>query len=65
VAVRPKTGRPISGHRTPGSFEAEDTRRDRKARVKAKQRAVAGHPSDGVTMTISQSVLDGRVSYFM
>jgi hypothetical protein len=28
-------------------FEAEDTRRDRKACVEAKQVAVAGHPSDG------------------
>jgi hypothetical protein len=28
-----------------GIFEAEDTRRDRKACVEAKQVAVAGHPS--------------------
>jgi hypothetical protein len=28
-------------------FEAEDTHRDRKACVEAKQVAVAGHPSDG------------------
>jgi hypothetical protein len=31
-------------------FEAEDTRRDRKACVKAKQVAVAGHPSDGESL---------------
>jgi hypothetical protein len=37
---------------TPRSFEAEDTRRDRKACVEAKQGAVAGHPSDGATMRI-------------
>jgi hypothetical protein len=30
-----------------GIFEAEDTSRDRKACVEAKQVAVAGHPSDG------------------
>jgi hypothetical protein len=30
-----------------GIFEAEDTRRDRKACVEAKQVAVAGYPSDG------------------
>jgi hypothetical protein len=30
-----------------GIFEAEDTRRDRKACVEAKQVAVTGHPSDG------------------
>jgi hypothetical protein len=30
-----------------GIFEAEDTRRDRKACVEAKQVAVAGHLSDG------------------
>jgi hypothetical protein len=30
-----------------GIFEAEDTRRDRMACVKATQGAVAGHPSDG------------------
>jgi hypothetical protein len=45
-----------------GIFEAEDTRRDRKACVEAKQVAVAGHPSDGVTKTVSQSALGGRVS---
>jgi hypothetical protein len=45
-----------------GIFEAEDTRRNRKACVEAKQVAVTGHPSDGVTKTISQSALGGRVS---
>jgi hypothetical protein len=45
-----------------GDFKAEDTRRDRKACVEAKQVAVAGHPSDGVTKTISQSALGGYVS---
>jgi hypothetical protein len=46
----------------PRRFEAEDTRRDRKACVEATQRAVAGHPSDGATKTYSQSALSGRVS---
>jgi hypothetical protein len=45
-----------------GDFEAEDMRQDRKACVEAKQVEVAGHPSDGVTKTISQSPLGGRVS---
>jgi hypothetical protein len=43
----------------PRSFEAEDTRRDRKACIEATRRAVAGHPSDGVTKTYSQSALAG------
>jgi hypothetical protein len=46
----------------PRSFEAEDTRRDRKACVEATRRAVAGHLSDGATMTYSQSALGGRIS---
>jgi hypothetical protein len=45
-----------------GDFEAEDTRRDRKACVEAKQVAVAGHPSDGAMTKISEFVLDGHVS---
>jgi hypothetical protein len=45
-----------------GIFEAEDTRRDRKASVEAMRSAVAGHPSDGVMTTNSQSALGGRVS---
>ena len=35
-----------------GIFEAEDTRRDRKACVEAKQGAVAGHPSGGAMTMI-------------
>jgi hypothetical protein len=45
-----------------GSFEAEDTRRDRKACVVATRSSVAGHPSDGATKKNSQSALGGRVS---
>jgi hypothetical protein len=43
-------------------FEAEDTRRDRKACVEAKQVAVAGHPSDEDIPKISKSALEGHVS---
>jgi hypothetical protein len=46
----------------PRSFEAEDTHRDRKACVEAKQVAVAGHPSDGEDMKTSKSSLEGHVS---
>jgi hypothetical protein len=45
-----------------GIFEAEDTRRDRKACVKAKQVAVAEHPSDGESFKSSKTALDGLVS---
>jgi hypothetical protein len=45
-----------------GGFEAEDTRRDRMARVEATQGAVAGHPSDGEDMKTSKSALEGLVS---
>jgi hypothetical protein len=45
-----------------GIFEVEDTCQDHKVCVEAKQVPVAGHPSDGVTKTISQSALGGRVS---
>jgi hypothetical protein len=45
-----------------GDFEAEDTRRDRKACVEAKQVAVAGHPSDGVMTKISDFTLERHVS---
>jgi hypothetical protein len=45
-----------------GSFEAEDSRRDRKACAEATRSAVAGHPSDGSTKTNSQSALGRRVS---
>jgi hypothetical protein len=50
------------GRRRPSSFEAEDTRRDRKACVKATQGAVAGHPSDGENVKNSKSALEGHVS---
>jgi hypothetical protein len=43
-------------------FEVEDTHRDRKACVEAKQVEVAGHPSDGVTTKISDFALEGQVS---
>jgi hypothetical protein len=45
-----------------GDFEVEDTRRDRKACVKAKQVAVTGHPSDGAMTKISDFTLKGHVS---
>jgi hypothetical protein len=45
-----------------GDFEAEDTRRDRKACVKAKQVAVPEHPFDGVRTKISDFSLEGHVS---
>jgi hypothetical protein len=45
-----------------GIFEAEDTRRDRKACIKAKQVAVAGHPSDGESLKSSKIALEGLVS---
>jgi hypothetical protein len=45
-----------------GIFEAEDTHRDRKACVEAKQVAVAGHPSDGESFKSSETTLEGLVS---
>jgi hypothetical protein len=45
-----------------GIFEAEDTRRDCKACIEAKQVAVAGHPSDGAVTKISDFALEGHVS---
>jgi hypothetical protein len=45
-----------------GIFEAEDTRRDRKACVEAKQVAVAEHPSDGESLKTSKTALEGLVS---
>jgi hypothetical protein len=45
-----------------GIFEAEDTRRDRKASVEAKQVAVTGHPSDGENLKTSKTALEGLVS---
>jgi hypothetical protein len=43
-------------------FEAEDTRRDRKACVEAKQVVVAGHPSNGESFKSSKTALEGLVS---
>jgi hypothetical protein len=43
-------------------FEAEDTRRDRKACVETKQVAVAGHPSDGESSKSSKTSLEGLIS---
>jgi hypothetical protein len=43
-------------------FKAEDTRRNRKACVEAKQVAVAGQPSDGESLKISKTALEGLVS---
>jgi hypothetical protein len=45
-----------------GIFEAEDTRRDRKTCVEAKQVAVAGHPTDGENLKTSKTALEGHVS---
>jgi hypothetical protein len=45
-----------------GIFEVEDTRRDRKACVEAKQCVVAGHPSDGENLKTSKNALEGHVS---
>jgi hypothetical protein len=45
-----------------GIFEAEDMRRDHKACVKAKQVAVAEHPSDGENLKTSKTALEGLVS---
>jgi hypothetical protein len=45
-----------------GIFKAEDTRRDHKAWVEAKQVAVAGHPSDGESFKSSKTTLEGLVS---
>jgi hypothetical protein len=48
-----------------GIFKVEDTRRDRKACVEAKQVAVAGHPSDGENLKTSNTALEGLVSLFV
>jgi hypothetical protein len=45
-----------------GIFEAEDTRRDRKACIEAKQVAVAEHPSDAESFKTSKTALEGLVS---
>jgi hypothetical protein len=46
----------------PRCFEAEDTRRDRKVCVEAKQVAVTGHPSDEQNLKTSNFALEGLVS---
>jgi hypothetical protein len=43
-------------------FEVEDTHRDCKACIEAKQVAVAGHPSDGENLKTSKTALEGLVS---
>jgi hypothetical protein len=43
-------------------FEAEDTRRDRKVCVEAKQVAVVEHLSDGESLKTSKTALEGLVS---
>jgi hypothetical protein len=48
--------------RSPGIFEAEDTRRDRMACVEAKQDAVVGHPSDSENLKTSKIALEGFIS---
>jgi hypothetical protein len=40
----------------------EDTRRDRKACIQAKQVAVAGHPSDVENLKTSKFAIEGLVS---
>jgi hypothetical protein len=45
-----------------GIFEVEDTRRDHKACVEAKQVAVDGHPSDGESLKTSKTAPEGLVS---
>jgi hypothetical protein len=40
-------------------FEVEDTHRDRKSCVEAKQVAVTGHPSDGENLKTSKTALRG------
>jgi hypothetical protein len=45
-----------------GSFEVEDTRRDRKPCVEAKKGAIAGHPSDGENLKNSKTSHEGLVS---
>jgi hypothetical protein len=45
-----------------GDFEAEDTRRDRKACIEAKQVAVVGYPSDEAMTNIFDFALEGHAS---
>jgi hypothetical protein len=69
MAVWPKPAGPVwrtsltgLGSLGTGSFEAEDTRRDRKACVEAKQGAVTGHSSDGENLKTSKTALEVLVS---
>jgi hypothetical protein len=61
LSHKTKTGGSAGGDgiRAPRSFEAEDTRRDRKACVEAKRRVAAGHPSYGATANIPNVPLGG------
>jgi hypothetical protein len=45
-----------------GIFEAEDTHRDRKACVEAKQGAIVGYLSDGENLKTSKTALEVLVS---
>jgi hypothetical protein len=54
-----KLVRPVWGRRALKCFEAEDTRRDHMAYVKAKRSAIAGHLSDGATTKIPKVPLEG------
>jgi hypothetical protein len=45
-----------------GSFEAEDTRWDRKACIEAKQGAITRHPSDGENLKNFKIALEWLVS---
>jgi hypothetical protein len=45
-----------------GIFEAEDTRRDRKACIEAKLCAVVAHPSDGENLKTTKTAPEGLVS---
>jgi hypothetical protein len=44
------------------NLQTEDTRRDRKASIEAKQVVVAGHSSDGESFKSSKTALEGLVS---
>jgi hypothetical protein len=50
------------GSQGAGSFEAKDTRRDRKACVESTRTVVTGHPSDGENLKTSKTALEGLVS---
>jgi hypothetical protein len=46
----------------PRNFEVDDTRRDGKACIEAKQVAAARHPLDGENLKTSKFALEGLVS---